>query len=90
MNKPNEIVYALRCISSVDNHECKKNECPYFIAEPEETIRKFREEHPEADAPDDFFEGCDYDAISQDAADCIEGFYKELEQLIKTLAGGKE
>lgn len=63
-----EIVKALRCTSTVHDHEANCEKCPYF-----------HKEKPEVgceDLPDEFWCQCDCDKIAQDAADLIEEMVK--------------
>lgn len=65
MKTPEEIVKALRCTSTAGN-TCRKDACPYFYRTDRD---EFGNVYPR---PDDWFDSCDVDRISLDAADLIE------------------
>lgn len=68
-----EIVEALRCSSSTDA-ACKKRGCPYYSQASRDQQKEFFE-HSKVNPkkiPDDFWDECDVDRISMDAAELIE------------------
>lgn len=76
-----EIVEALRCSSSTDA-ACKKRGCPYYSRVPRDQQKKFFE-HSKVNPKkisDEFWDDCDVDRISMDAAELIE----ELAGILET------
>lgn len=84
MESAKDIVEALRCTSSTDS-ACKKWDCPYYSRVPKEQQREFfrnSKVNPKK-ISDEFWDDCDVDRISADAADLIEELagMKELSQV---------
>ena len=79
MENAKEIIRALRCISDTEYRKKKEcEECPYRVLE---------EVKPSNNVPYDawidgkqYWESCDYDRISTEAADVLEAFVKQTEE----------
>lgn len=73
MEDAKAIIDALRCSSSTDAG-CRKRECPYYSRTPKEQQREFfrNSKVDPKRISDAFWDDCDVDRISKDAAELIE------------------